>query len=262
MDWGEIWGIILSNKDWLFSGVALSIIVGVFLLARKGYLAFLTDHIDKRIARAEPSHTEPIKKIEASAKVIEQNTADQDFEIESYWGYRPAAHEDMRKDLYSAKERIFVAGGGLTTIVNIIKDTSFVKHLSSQINNNAAFKFTIIMDFDNQYSNDEVGRVGRQEKIDKRKVQLSQFRQELSDQVTENIQRPLISFKKYNEKVTPRHFLLASDNTIYIGSYLSHKEGQYSYLLKIRSGSDGALYNLLNEEIDYVGSNATKFDLP
>jgi len=261
IDWGAVGAWISTNKDWLFSGLAIAVAGGIFYLAKSGYLALLTNQIDKRIAKADTGEVSEVKKIGTTARIIEEDQSTKEFEIESYWGFRPSAHEDMRKDLYSAKSRIFVAGGGLTTIVNIIKDPTFVKHLSGQINQSPDFSFTVIMDFENEYSNDEEGRVGRQEKINKRKLQLSSFRSSLSESVSEKISRPLIVFKKYNEKVTPRHFLLAVDETIYIGSYLSHQEGQYSYLLKIKNTTEGVLYRLLNDEIEYVGKNTSSYDL-
>ena len=66
-----------------------------------------------------------------------------------------------------------------------------------------------------------------------------------------------IDLLTYEDSFVPRHFLLKVDDSIFTGSYLSHKKGEHSYLLKIKNRNDH-LYALFQSELEHVLSRTEK----
>lgn len=174
------------------------------------------------------------------------------FEIDMYWGYRPAAHQDLREAVLNCRSQLFIAGLGVTTIATVLNDPSVVTKLAYNIAQFATFERTIVTFTrgTDPRVNEEGGReLG--DKIKSGRRELRRFYKALDERVPKHIVRPLIDFRSYDETTIPRHFILQADEVIYVGSYLSHQQGAYSYLLKIRNRSDG-LYELFANEIDYI----------
>jgi len=77
--------------------------------------------------------------------------------------------------------------------------------------------------------------------------------------VPNDVPRPLVDFRAYKEDIEPRHFILRADDTVYVGSYLSHEPGSDSYLMKLRDFGDG-LYKLFEREIEHITEHTTAWD--
>ena len=174
------------------------------------------------------------------------------FEIEMYWGYRPAAHEDLRQAILTCKSKLFIAGLGVTTIANVLNDPHVIKVLADHITRYPEFERTIVTltRADDPRINEQGGKE-LEERIRIGRKALRRFYGALERRVPTHIVRPLIDFKSYEGTTIPRHFILQADQVIYAGSYLSHQQGAYSYLIKIRNLADG-LYALFADEIAYI----------
>jgi hypothetical protein len=69
-----------------------------------------------------------------------------------------------------------------------------------------------------------------------------------------------LQFFTYDEHIVPRHFILNVDAIIYVGSYLSHQQGNYSYLMKLRNYGEG-LYTLFADELAHILAHTQPLDL-
>jgi hypothetical protein len=56
----------------------------------------------------------------------------QQSEIPLYWGFRPAAHEDIRKTLMGVQDELIIAGIALTTISDVLTDPRVVDALANE----------------------------------------------------------------------------------------------------------------------------------
>jgi hypothetical protein len=197
---------------------------------------------------SEPSPT----KISNQSVLESQIPEASKFEIEMYWGYRPAAHDDLRETILSCRSKLFIAGLGVTTIANVLNDPHVIGTLADNIAKYPDFERTIITFTreDDPRLNEQGGKELR-EKIRIGRKALRRFYGALLQRVPSHIVRPLIDFRSYAYDTIPRHFILQADEVIYVGSYLSHQQGSYSYLLKIRNRADG-LFALFEEEVKYI----------
>jgi len=174
------------------------------------------------------------------------------YEIVMYWGYRPAAHQDIGRAIEGCKGELFVAGLGLNTITDTLNEPQLLDALSRAIRNNDNFAITIVFLHRAQAARSrEEGGQNLSDSIRQGKRKLRRFHAQLSERVQRRGARPLVDFRTYDQKTIPRHFLLKVDDVIYVGSYLCHEKGSYSYLLKIQDYGDG-LYSLFCREIDYL----------
>lgn len=183
------------------------------------------------------------------------------FEVEMYWGYRPSAHEDLRSAILSCRADLVVAGLGLNTIGRVLNDPEVIARLSELIAEKSSFRPTIILLSNPAHtrSHERGGRLLAQ-KISNGIASLDMFRASLEESVPHAVARPVVVFRTYTETLIPRHFLLKADETLFVGSYLSHRQGSYSHLMKIRNQGDG-LYALFDKEVAYVVENTVPLDL-
>ncbi len=174
------------------------------------------------------------------------------FEIEFYWGYRPHAHSDLRQAILSCESELFVSGVTLTTVSQVLNDPEVTDYIANRISADYRFRPILVMLEDATHPRSRE-RGGQQlgEKLRISRGALSEFNFALENRVRGDIPRPLVDFRVYGENTDPRHFFLKVDDIIYVGSYLSHQRGSYSYLMKIRNLGD-RLYELFNAEIDHI----------
>jgi hypothetical protein len=72
----------------------------------------------------------------------------------------------------------------------------------------------------------------------------------------------VLKIRAYSPEVWPRHFILKADNDIYIGSYLCHEEGSYSYLFRLSDQQEGrGLHALFLDEVKYLKLHSQPLDI-
>jgi hypothetical protein len=205
----------------------------------------------------ETSKADTLHKVTMRGQIPESKN----YEIAMYWGFRPAAHHDLGDTIIKCKNELFVAGVGLTTISDTLNEPQVLDALSVSIKNNEAFAVTIIfMSYPHTILSQEEGRQDLVDSIKRGKRALSRFYKGLSERVPAHIRRPIVSFRTYDQNTIPRHFLLKADDVIYVGSYLGHEKGSYSYLLKIQDYREG-LYALFLREIEYLKQRSVSIDI-
>lgn len=187
----------------------------------------------KAVLSADPSTSEP--------------------EIAMYWGYRPTAHNDLRDAVLQCTHELFVAGIALNTIGDTLCDPRVLDALAQSKNKAPNFLITIVLltNPTNVRALEEGGAQLR-DRLERGLATLRRFGELLDERVARPVPRPLIDFRTYPLTMIPRHFLLKADATIYTGSYLAHKHGAHSYLMKLRPSGTGDLYELFASEIEYV----------
>lgn len=179
------------------------------------------------------------------------------FEIVMYWGYRPAAHDDLREAIRNAQQEIFLAGVGLTTISTTLNEPDTLAALATTISKHPTFRVTVI--FSNQPHPgraQEDGGEGLTDNVRTAQRTLARFRDGLRARFPKGFRDP-VTLRAYDSTVTPRHFILKVDQVLYVGSYLSHVQGVYSYLLKLHDYGEG-VYKLFSDEITYLLQHSTE----
>lgn len=189
-------------------------------------------------------------------KTVLRGREKEEFEIAMYWGYRPAAHDDLHKAIVTCRHDLFIAGIGLTTIGETLCDPQVIRSLATTRAGHANFGITIVflLDAEHQRSSEEGGAQLRGQ-LERGRAQLRTFYKEFSGKLPRQIADPAVDFRTYRANMVPRHFLLKADEVIYAGSYLGHKQGAYSYLMKLRPSETNGLYELFTKEIDYLRKN-------
>ena len=198
------------------------------------------------------------------AQLVNQISKD----IEVYWGFRPLAVEPMSSTLKEAESSIFIAGMGLNSLDPILNESTVVSAISEKINKNPDFKLTLM--FANtldSYPHIEQERSNLPESIRSGKNVLIKFLENIYKSTPKKKVTEQIRLLEYKDGMFPRHFLLKTSeqnhqNVIYCGSYLTHKQGKHSYLLKLRDhGKHGeGLYTLFDEEIKHLLASAKEVD--
>jgi hypothetical protein len=183
------------------------------------------------------------------------------MEVEMCWGYRPHAQGFMNKAIIECRRELFIAGIGGTTIASILNDPAVIRHLAERFVQAKGFSTTIVVLTDTEHHR-MVEEGGRElpTKIMMGTRSLVKFAHELDELVAASHSRPLIKFFTYPREIEPRHFFLRADDTIFVGSYLSHAQGSYSYLMKLRDLGEG-LYALFHREIEFLKKHVLPMEL-
>lgn len=178
-------------------------------------------------------------------------------EIPLYWGYRPAAHDDIRQTLLACEEQLVITGIALTTVTGILNDPQVVASLVPRIlDGKLSITFVVLSDADHPRAHEEGGAELR-ERVKIGRNALRRFYDSSLRHNSSDVEFPAeaIQVRTYAVGTSPRHFILKADDTIYFGSYLSHEPGANSYLLKLRDAGHG-LYKLLYSELDHIVQNS------
>lgn len=210
----------------------------------------------------ERRETKTASPINAAAAHPPRLPSEAGFELEMYWGYRPTAHNDIHEAITSARNELFVAGIALNTIGDTLGDPEVIRAIAANCVNNAEYRITLVTLASADHTRaQETGGADLEDHLRRGHDKLREFYASLSARVPRHIPRPLVHLRTYPAGVVPRHFLLRSDHLIYAGSYLAHKQGSYSYLLKLRRSEVGALYELFSSEIDYLKQISEPLDV-
>ncbi len=193
------------------------------------------------------------------------------YEIALYWGKRDRAFDDMKKSVLEVQKEIYVSGIGVrTAFERLFLNEKVLEHFAKLTENEEDFNIHII-------ACDSVKSAKRHEKeyddliktLTKSGEWISDFKTTLNDKIPPEIIRkrdkPHLTIKSYPDKIVPRHFILKVDEVLYVGSYLSNREGKHSYMIKLRrkngvpSDHDG-LYRLFNKEVDFLKRECIEVD--
>lgn len=187
-------------------------------------------------------------------------------EVVMYWGYRPVAQDDISSSISLAQQSVFISGMGLNTIADVLLNPAVQASIISTMRRNPHYTLTIMaLDDPARILAEEKGRLELEKKLESGMTALRSFRATLLDSLSEVRVDAGLHTLTYGESVYPRHFLLrvddgSDDDVIYVGSYLSHKRGKYSYLMKLRDYEDG-LFAIFNEEIEFLIENSAPMSL-
>lgn len=177
-------------------------------------------------------------------------------ELVMYWGYRPAAHHDIKSTLLLCRTRLDIAGIGLSTVLDILNDPVVIRALARSARENPDFRIRLAMAaLPLPTRQTEDGGRSIHEKVRLGIAQLEKFVGRFNELVGPE-RRDAIQLRSYIPGFTPRHFFLECDNITYVGSYLSHQQGSHSYLMKLVDNKDG-LFELFLKELEYVMQNTT-----
>jgi len=191
--------------------------------------------LEGRIYQEDPSLSLPQK--------VTYHSGESQGELQMYWGYRPAAHADIREEIQRCEEILVVSGLGLTTILNILTEPAMVRNLCTH---NPDITL-IISRPDHSVRLDEPGGRMLTSQVQVNVAALEMFHESLQrGRYTGNIQ-----FLTYQESFVPRHFLLQVDHSLFSGAYLSHRKGEHSYLFKLHDKGDD-FFKLFMDELDYI----------
>ncbi len=181
-------------------------------------------------------------------------------EIPLYWGYRPAAHDDIRQTLLACQEQLVIAGIALTTVTGILNDPQVVETLIPRLSRGSLSIICIVLGDANHPRSLEDGGGELRERLKLGRNALRRFYETSlrSGDSVAALSGDAFQVRTYADGLLPRHFILKSDDTIYFGSYLSHEPGASSYLLKLRDAGQG-LYNLLSKELDHIVRNSVEY---
>lgn len=189
-------------------------------------------------------------------------------EIEFYWGNRKEANDDIKEYLKNTtSSNIFISAIGFSTISDVLSDPGVLENFTNLLTQSqSAFKISIV--FPNKA--DIRLRPDKEEKELKESINncfitLKNFKNNLTQKAIAKLKGDeainfkidkYLTFETYTEHILPRHFILQSDSSILVGSYLSHQKGSKSYLMKLRNFSGNhqkpGIYNLFLNEIDYI----------
>lgn len=181
-----------------------------------------------------------------------------DLEMVMYWGYRPAAHSDIRAELIACRDRIVIAGQGLSTITEIVSDPNVQKALAAKAaDSGAPLQMTFVFAaYPVEARESEEGGRRLRDQVTRGLEAIKEFR----DRMISAALPVDIEVRTYRQGVMPRHFFLQSDATLYVGSYLSHKPGSRSYLMKLSEAGHG-FYALFSAELTHVLSETVRLDI-
>ncbi len=184
-----------------------------------------------------------------------------------YWDKREDAQKDIIEKLKKAKDDIFIAGIGLTTMSKALLDTDTIKHIAELIDNeNSNFKIRIIgCDNVNNAKRTFIPTDKVEERIKNGKGFLNEFLEKLKNEVkgknSNNIEK-FVEINNYPENITPRHSIIEIDDVIYVGSYMHGRLGKESYTMKLvdeesqnQNNKRSGLYNLFQSEITLLKEN-------
>lgn len=190
---------------------------------------------------------------DAQKAVLSADPSTSEPEIAMYWGYRPTAHNDLRDAVLQCTHELFVAGIALNTIGDTLCDPRVLNAVAQAKNKAPNFLITIVLLTDPRNVRAlEEGGAQLRDRLERGLATLTRFGELLDERVARQVPRPLVDFRTYPLTMVPRHFLLKADAIIYTGSYLTHKHGAHSYLMKLRPAGTGDLYELFASEIEYV----------
>ena len=189
-------------------------------------------------------------------------------EIEFYWGNRKDANDDIKEYLKNTtSSNIFISAIGFSTISEVLSDPGVLENFTNLLTQSqSAFKILIVFpnkaDIRLRPDKTEAELI---ESIKNCFATLKNFKNNLTqkaiaklkgdDAINFKIEKHL-TFETYKDNIIPRHFILQSDSSILVGSYLSHQKGSKSYLMKLRNFSGDhqkpGIYNLFLNEINYI----------
>ncbi len=207
------------------------------------------------MAKAEKG--EPISSITAGRIARALDLPVQDFlmptqsDVPIYWGYRPAAHRDIHSALLNCTSELLIVGTGLTTVEFVLKDPDVVASLTEVLHQPHPPSMTVVaLRRANHLHRHGLGRAQLPSKV-------QHFRAVIRPWLRKRLGG--IRIRTYKPNVIPRHFILKADDTIYFGSYLTHKIGAESYLIKLEKSNQDALYALLEEEVKHIVSESIPY---
>ncbi len=174
-------------------------------------------------------------------------------EIEACWPERGSAEQDMIAATLDCKSSLFIAGVCLNTMGTILGRADVITHLAERLRTNPHFAITIItIGSPDDLPKGEEGRGDLHGNFASGRESLKRFRKHLTSQMADQ-DKERVNFRRYTLSSFPRHFILQADDKMYVGSYLCHREGALSYLLRLTYGkSPGGLYNLFQKEVTYL----------
>lgn len=179
------------------------------------------------------------------------------------WGTRSEAEADLKSAMLKSQHEIFIAGACLTTLRKTFADSDVVNHVVLMCTRNSKYNVTaLVVGKAEDYPSTEKGRKGFATNLIGGRRLLQRFMQEVNNKLPRSANEKAVETRVYGAAVWPRHFILKADSEIFVGSYLCHEEGSYSYLLKLRdSQTTRSLYNLFINEIKYLIAHSEPFDI-
>lgn len=210
--------------------------------------------MERRILNQDPALRQPDK-----ASLRGSADGGHRMELEMYWGYRPAAHSDIRRTLLGCRRSLTVAGQGLSTVVDVVNDPEVVRALASNTSEAPEpLRLTFVFaDTPLDMRERESGGRRLREKVESGLEAVEAFKGKLERQGSGAV----VVIKTYKGGFLPRHFFLNCDEVLYVGSYLSHQQGSHSYLMKIHDAG-GGLYALFQDELAYVIAHTKDYEGP
>ena len=200
-------------------------------------------------------------------------------EIKNYWAIRIDATSTIQKYLKTTKtERLFISAIGFGTLDSILSNSEVVENIAELMTkHNSRFEMIIVFPKNisewKKYRPDFRGT--QKEIIDNIKgghdlirnfiTNITNYTDGMSMTERERKKYSINEHLKlycYNNEIVPRHFILQGDDTIFIGSYLSHNRGSDSYLLQLKQDKScfryARLFDLFCNEADYILENSSE----
>ncbi|MEO6144324.1 MAG: AfsR/SARP family transcriptional regulator, partial [Dermatophilaceae bacterium] len=175
-------------------------------------------------------------------------------ELQMYWGYRPAAHNDIRESLLGCRDRLVVAGQGVSTLSEILNDPDVLRSLVAAHRANSDLQITLVMA--NADIPHRASEAGGQRLLSKTEAGLAALQRFRSAFERRSGSEGAVELRTYETGFLVRHFFLRCDDSMYVGSYLSHEEGSRSYLMKLKNFEDG-LFDIFDAELAHVLNHTT-----
>ena len=176
-----------------------------------------------------------------------------------YWGYRPAAHHDIRQSLIACRGKLVLAGQGVSTLSEILNDPEVVRSLVAAHRANTDLRITLVIaDANIPHRAAETGGHRLVTKTEQGLTALRSFQSEFARRAGV---AGVVDLRTYDSGFLVRHFFLRCDDSMYVGSYLSHQEGSRSYLMKLKNFDDG-LFDIFDAELAHVLKHTTTLSSP
>lgn len=184
-------------------------------------------------------------------------------EFEACWRKRSEADWDIKQAILASRRELTIAGSCLTTMKLPLSDTEIISHVTAMLSNDHNYHVTmLVVGRVEDYISKEQGREALADNFRTGRRILRRFIDEIGKKMLGTLGEDRISLRAYHRGVLPRHFIVKADDVIYVGSYLSHEAGSYSYLVKLMDSPDeGSIKKLFRDEIEYLLANSEKLVL-
>ena len=211
-------------------------------------------------------------------------------EIAIYFGERKSADPTLIEILTNSEsnkvneplKEIVIAAIGFNTISSILEKSEVINYIAeSIITYPNDFKMTVIF----PKGIDDMNRIRPERETHAKKSvidghkNLKEFAEKLDNACRHELKgdkmklngfklNTYLEFRTYEFKTMPRHFILKVNDTIFVGSYLSHQIGSNSYLLQLRKWEKTSkdeyhlgLYGLFKQEVTSLLENGNTSEI-